>query len=415
MQVAPLYVFMMRRVHGVDGNIQYVFNKKRFLERKGFRVFVWSAEKGRIVVDAMRPYEKAILPSLFFCPSIYPPRIREAELEHCLQMLPSRNDCIIESNTPVGSVWAEWAASRLQCRHLVFNLHERHDYRKDMREFFRFKLARHELFGITENSVPLMLGEETGRVSPETRIRALCTNSIDDVADNTSPLLDPHADYTIGSIGRLEKGCVPAILDGIGRFVASMPGKKFNVVLIGGCRGRKLERSIRHRFDGVSNVRFVMTGNMYPIPDALVRNIDVFVSTAGAAKATYRRGRPTITVHPLSGEVVGVLGLDLMPQERSMYSASSTLTLPTALHRVLLDRPVIQYPPSDREAYQRIMDTEFERQLAFAGEKTAKEYYPEEKLLRIGTPFLHHPGIVRALVRVFGIRTFKTMERFLQG
>ena len=409
------YVFLTRRIHGVDGNIQYIYNKAKFLEARGFQTFVSSAENGPIVVDAMRRYENGILPAMFFCPSTFRPRMRDSVLETFLSRLPASSGFILESNTPVGAVWGEWAASRLGCKHVVFNLHERYDYSEDMRAFFRFKLARRELFGITENSVPLMLGGTSGETSPETRISAICANTVDDVPDRISPALDPHADYTIGSIGRLEKACVPRILDGMARFAAAMPEKSFNIVLVGGCRGRKKERKIRRFFDGLRNVRLLMTGNMYPIPESLLRHVDAFVSTAGAANATYKNGIPTIKVHPLTGEVVEIPGLDNQIGGRALYSAAGNLTIPGSLRHLLLDRPPIRYPDSGKAEVQRIMDAEFGRQLELAMANTGKDYYPDVELMRIGTPFLRHPRAVRGLVRLFGVRTVKKLAGLVRG
>lgn len=399
----------------MDGNIQYILNKKKYLEQAGYQVDVLSAGGGPIVVDQMHQYEGGMIQDLSYCPSLYTTRHSESVLNLLVSKLERYGHVIIESNTPIGAVWGEWVASRLGCKHVFFNLHERHDYSEDMRKFLRFKLARRELFGITANSVPLMLGGQPGETAPETRISAICANTIEDVPDRVSPALDPHADYTLGSIGRLEKPCVPNILEGMARFAASMPEKSFNIVLVGGCRDRKRERKIRRCFEGLRNVRLLMPGNMYPIPDSLVRHVDVFVSTAGSANATYKHGIPTIKVHPLTGEVVEIPGLDNRTERRSMYSSAENLTIPGSLRHLLLDRPPIRYPAFGKNEVQRFMDAEFARQLELAQGNTGKEYYPDAELLRIATPFIRHLRSVQILVRLLGVRTVEKLAGLARG
>ena len=91
-----------------------------------------------------------------------------------------------------------------------------------MKAFLRFKYERHELAGIVEDSVRKMLDDESIELRDDTRISAYCNNVIEECDDRISVLLDPSADYTLASIGRLTKPCVPTIVQGFCNFIQNL-------------------------------------------------------------------------------------------------------------------------------------------------------------------------------------------------
>ena len=149
------------------------------------------------------------------------------------------------------------------------------------------------------------------------------------------------------------------------------------------------------------NINLVLTGDMYPVPYSFAKRIDVFVSTAGSATATYLAGFPTIKVNPETGAPVGIMGLDNM-EGKSMYDSSSDKTIEECIDKANNNSGLIDYRGDLGEDYNKKMYKEFERQLSFVSRCAKSEYYNEQLLLRLKTPNHPHSTLHKVLGYVFG-------------
>lgn len=375
------YIFLTRRITGIGGAEKFTANKVAFLKENGWRVFVFSGRAGQVMLDDLRGYESSIIPDLAYAPDCYTRRRVEATLGKIIAAVGDCGDgCIIQSDAGIRAIWGELLAPRLGARHLAFLLQEEHRYSGEMQRFLRFKYERHELAGIVKTAVAKMLDDDTIEPRPDSAISTFCNNVVEDVPEPFTQQLDPSATRVIGSIGRLEKPCVGPILDGILRYAARHPGETLQVVLIGGAPSPALEKQIRARFDGEPRIRLLVTGNLHPIPKRLLDSIDAFVSTAGSARVSYRAGRPTVLVHPVSGIPAGVPGLDFDYARQTMYDARPELSVEGCLERIFSGKDEIRYLYTGLE-YRKYMHAEFERQLAFGVPEQA--YYDARRLLRM--------------------------------
>ena len=386
------YVFITRCICGIGGAEQYIYNKVKYLESQGWRVLVFSGRHGEILIHEFERFTPLIIPTLEWCPECY----SNKEVQEVIQRITAEvgdcngDACIIESNSVIRAVWAELVAERLHARHLAIILQEKHAYSADIKRFLRFKYDRHELAGITVISVKQMLADDQLETRDDTRIVAYCNNVIVDCDDRCSPLLNKNADYTFASIGRLEKPCVLPIVYGFRSYFQSHPSQQFNLVMIGSSPVKNRADQIREVLQTCNNVNLVFTGNVYPIPHSFVENVDVFVSTAGSSNATYRVGRPTVKVHPVTGEPIGVIGLDFDMKEKSMYDSTAGMTIEDCISRALSNANDIVYNYSFDDAYNDHMSEEFDRQISFADIAPANEYYDKSSLMRLRTPALRH-------------------------
>lgn len=376
------YIFLTRRITGIGGAEKFTANKVAFLKENGWRVFVFSGRIGQVMLDEFRGYEPSIIPELAYAPDCYSRRKVHATLERIVQAVGGRGDgeCIIQTDAGIRAIWGELLAPRLGARHLAFLLQEEHRYSGEMRRFLRFKYERHELAGIVKNAVAKMLDDDTIGPRPDTAISTFCNNVVEDVPEPFTAQLDSSATRTIGSIGRLEKPCVRPILDGILRYSDRHPAETLNLVLVGGAPTPARESGIKALFSGQPRIRILVTGNLHPIPKRLLDRIDAFVSTAGSARVSFRAGRPTVLVHPVSGVPAGIPGLDFDYARNTMYDARPELTVEGCLERIFAGRDEIHFPPPP-VAYRKFMHAEFERQLAFGVPGLA--WYDRAKLLRM--------------------------------
>ena len=359
-----------------------------YLESHGWRVLIFSSMHGNILIEGLKKYERLIIPSLYMSPSCYRKKEVKRTITRIINEIGSCNpdDCIIESDITQRAVWGELIASQLQCRHLCMLVQEKYNKKAEPDSLLQFKYDRHELACISKTTVQQLFGEDEDTVRSDARFIAYCNNVIQGTTDNYSTLINPNADFTFGSLGRLDKPCVPFIVEAFCRYAQKHPNKTFNVIMIGGSLVKGKEGQVRKVFSKCSNVHLVLTGNVYPIPLSFAQKFDVFVSTAGAAMATYYSGIPTVKVNPITGDSVGVIGLDYMRSERNMYKSMDNTTIEDSINNALNNKERIIFEGARNDEYEERMRVEFQRQLTFVDYTNLMEYYPEEKLMRIKTP-----------------------------
>lgn len=378
------YIIVARHYGEVTGEKIYHYNKMRYMLFLGWRVVFLSGKKEKTPFDGNENYSQLIFPALIYTPRCYSRREVKKTIDDIAAAIGGFGDdsCIIESDAVNRAVWAELIAKRIGAKHITFLLQEQHNYNAQIRDFLRFKYDRHELAGITAVSVKQIFGDDQIEPREDTRIRAMCQNVVEDCEDRFSPQLSKDAAVALGSIGRLTKRCVPAILSGFMEYAATHPEKNCNIVLIGGALGKKPIRQIRAQMKRYANIRLLITGNLYPIPASLLKNIDVFVSTAGSSMVSYRMHRPTVWVNPTTGAPVGILGLDDLTG-KTMYDNMPDTTVAECIERALANADSIEYKYNGYEDYYKTMSEEFDRHLAIAGTVGQKEYYDDQRLMAI--------------------------------
>ena len=192
------YVFITRRICEIGGVEQYIYNKSRYLESQGWRVFVFSARKGPILIEGLKRFKDDVYPALAYAPECYSRREVRKTVDRLAARIGDCGDgpCVIQSDAVNRAIWAELLARRLQAKHLAFILQEDHGYDPDTRRFLRFKYDRHELAGITDSSVGQMLDDQSLESRNDTKISAFCSNVVEDCPDPVSDRLDAGADRT---------------------------------------------------------------------------------------------------------------------------------------------------------------------------------------------------------------------------
>ena len=362
------YIILFLNIYGIGGAQQYLSNKTSFLKKKGFEVFVFSGNNNMnnlVLIDSLKGFEKGVFPPLMFSP-IFSRRIQISkiieEIKKSISFHP--NDvCYIESNAIATAEWGEILAKEIKGKHILFNLQEQHNYSKEEIDFLRFKFNRKELSGIVKTSLQDMLKDKSIQFEDWMRISACCNNVVADCEDKFSDLLWKDADLTFGTIGRLDKECVLPVLEGILEYIIKNPGRKYNVVIIGG--GRRITvKKIKNLLDSHSNINLIITDYIYPIPRSLLKNIDVFISTAGSATVSFNENRPTIKVHPVKGHSVGILGYTFVAGKSSMYDPP-TISLPETIRQIINEKDKIVYRDNSADSYEGKMIAEFDRQLSF--------------------------------------------------
>lgn len=364
-------------ISGINGAEQYIYNKMNYLDKQGYEVYIFSARPGKIIINGFKKYENLINPTLRF----YPFCIKKSELAEVLDWINSvvniKNEDIvtIESSNVTSALWGELLASKLKCKHLAMIMQENHNYNKYMREFLTFKLNQHELSGIFDDSVQKMLKNPKLETREDMHVRAFCNNSVQDCEDDFSGLLSKDADLTFGSIGRLEKEYVMPLVENLAEYFNKHKDKKFNLLLVGGSANKQRIKNIKTVLQNCSNVNLIITGAIYPIPKKLIKNVDLFVSAAGSAAVSYYEKIPTVKIHHVTAESMGIIGVDFQITEKPTITNEPDKTIDSCINRILNGDPKINFVDDFEDFYYQRMYAEFSRQLSLGDNVETRNYY----------------------------------------
>ena len=181
----------------------YVANKVNFLERKGWKVYVFYFNSyTKILIPALEPYiHNQVLDMRYGCQYIPKYRLRQdiSFMSSIIQY--NEDDVIVESQLVSLVGWGEILAEKLHGKHVVNYLEEKIDYSTPpLSIFMEFKLKRYEVL----NSSLEILRRGFGESFKEEYLNYthnqcfFCSNVVDFTKDQ--PLKIEKADYNILSI-----------------------------------------------------------------------------------------------------------------------------------------------------------------------------------------------------------------------
>ena len=409
------YVFIVMNICNIGGSEQYVYNKIQYLENKGFRIYVFSGMRGKILISDLNKFQNLIIPSVMYSPNCFSKREITQTIDKMRKYIGynfSENEkVIIESDGVDEAKWGELLASKYNCRHIIFNMQEVHDYSDAEIAFLRFKYGRKELAGISESSVSKMLKDPNIIVYPQNIINAYCSNVVDDVENNFLPFILPERFLTIGSIGRLEKPFVIPMLKELCVYFNIHQDKTYNLILIGGTSESKVISVIKSIIKKCTNVNLVITGILYPIPRELLNLVDLFISTSGSAGVSYYENRPTIKVHPVSGKPVGIMGYSFNVETDSMFNELSDVTIIDMINQIVEQKIFDSIKKNNySKEYHELMSKEFDRQLNFLDDQLSYDYYKTVNISKKGIKYKIY-GVLGKILGGSGLQRFLDFMR----
>ncbi len=374
------YVLITMNIGGINGAEQYLYNKMRYLKDEGYQVFIFSGRPEEILINGFREYADLVNPALRFFPYSLNRREREKTLKwmESVIALTEQDTCTIESSNVTSALWSELLSARLHCRHLTILMQEKNKYSADMRRFLRFKYDRHELAGIMDHSVREMLADPNLPLRADARVSAFCSNVVQECVDDISRRFHADADATIGSIGRLEKEYVLPLVNKLAAYFENNKDKNYNLLLIGGCADVRQLNKIKATFASCQNVNLITTGNVYPIPYSLAQNVDVFISSTGAASATFYAQRPTIKIDHITAEPMAIMGYDIVMENNKFVPNPAALPmrpLDECIDLVLSRAVPLQFVEDYETSFAARVKKEFDRQLLFGQENPNLTHY----------------------------------------
>lgn len=401
------YVFLTFAVSGVGGTQIYVRNKLLFLQKHGWDVTVICTEPGHdVCVKELRPFEENVLPELLKNPYIFSKKQRQ-EIIGKMQNIIGDTDCevIIETNFIQVNLWGELLAQEIGAKHFAFLIQE--DYSlSDLRymRFYDFKYQRGELAGNTEFALTkLFEGYREVPVDKKGELLAVCYNTIEECeSEHDGAIID--ADYHIGSIGRINKPFVNPMVEDIKHFADIHNDKTFQLVFFGGSPDEEDITHIYKAVENTDNLSVYVTGAIFPVPRHLLDKMDVFVSSAGAARTSSDAGYITIAIDAMDFDAIGIVGYttkEIVHRNPDLpYDSTGKL-----LERILIDKEFEGLPAQMVVSNPDFMEV-FKTHMQYLSESVdTKEYYDISKF---------KPRFVNILsYRLFGENGLQTIYKIL--
>jgi hypothetical protein len=339
-----------------------------------------------------------VFPELLNNPNLYSQREKKAILDRLCRVIGKiSSGSVIESNFIQVTFWGELLAKRLGIKHFIFLIQEDyHIHLKSYLRFFKYKFDRGE-FAVNTKYALQQLFEGYMVVPPEKNgyLAAVCYNTVEDCFTNIPEQLPP-ADYTIGSIGRVNKPFVTHMVEGITAYALEHPDKRYLLLLIGGTTLPEEYDKIRAIASKAPALNVYITGPVYPVPKKLLEKVDVFVASAGAARTSADEGYLTVTIDANDYKPIGIVGYtteDLVHRKPESDSQS----LGELLDAIIFRGDYMSERKRERNIESEI-DDEFSKHMAYLD-------HSQQKLL--------YYNILRIQPRI-GVRLF-WLRKILQG
>lgn len=400
------YIFIMPSICNIGGAQLYLVNKLDYLRKHNWNVLVLYSRKDVILIKELEVFEEFRFEELQYSTCYYrKSHIAKtvAAVSKCIRNHVTDGFTVIESSTVSNAMWAELLASELKCKHICFDFEEVFTYlSNDQLKFLEFKFRREELYGISKKSVPLMFNNfitisENADYSYDARPMPPIQNCDSKYVGELKKY-----DTVIGSFGRLDKEFVFPTLLVIKEYVLKHTDMNFCVLLIGGTKDKRYKKRIYNEFRNVCDV--IITGEMFPVSRALIREVDLFISSSGSAIATAREGVPTITVVPKSIKSTGILNYTT---KDFLYSATEQYyDILDLIYLVIDDSYCLKHSDLGlydnwEVEYNKLSEVVFEKQLIIAKKTNNSNYYNVTKIKRTGSR-----GLIAVFAQIIGAKAF---------
>lgn len=369
------YIFLTPNIFNVGGAQIYLKYKSEWLIDKGYKVIIISSIKSKYMINGLEKYKDFVVEGLFNYPHWFYKRKRKRIENILLNIIGDKSDeMIIESTSITVAVWGEIIAKYYNAKHLVYSLQENNEvFNPEIFNFLKFKNIRRELAGINPQSIPRIFKYESNN-GPY--LRAYTLNIPEDY-DYSLVNKIAKADYTIASIGRLEKPFVLPLIKEIISFAQMHDDKSFILLMIGGSENKTTEKILKIMVKKTSNIKLYITGFIYPIPLKLLQIPNVFISSSGACSISSQQKKLTISIDARDHKPIGIIGITT--NNRIFRDGEPEIELPVLLKAILIDKKYQSFMINDGKPLSIV---DYSDHFEFINKSdNKKEYYNFEMLV----------------------------------
>lgn len=402
------YVFITYGIVNIGGAQLYTVSKSNFLKKLGWNTIVISADKdGEVLLSELTCFKKNIIPDILIPAHFYASKRKNNIVLSLRKMIPKSEKIIIESNTATLATWGELLAESISAKHIVYILNENIRCPKDLFTFFIFKLLRRELVGISSQSLKIFFSRYFN-LNESNSYYLLAKNNINQIVDYEYPLgnqIITKNRITICIIGRYEKQYILETIRDIADFISINRNMIFNILYIGDEeRGKKIKNMIEKSYAGIPNVYLYQLGFLFPLPESIIKTIDISIASAGAVLTMANAGITTIAIDARDSKPIGVFGVST--RNTIFRGEEPAIELKDLLSDILLNKSKYIYHPSRT----KVSDNIFEPHIDFISQSEASlNYYKNFKL-----NLTFYNVIKRTLIIILGGRRYISLYKLFR-
>ena len=305
------YVIITYAISAIGGAQIYLYNKIKYCEKNGWDVYIFSGLQGSVLVEKLNKYEKLINRNLNEYPYLYSKRKIKKLIKWMLNSIDYNDgdEVIIECNGVANGIWGEMLAEECKGQNIInFVGEDVNVSNKSVYDFLEFKWKRKEFRCIKSKIMQDIFRDKNLSEDQCYTFRAPCTNSMEDAEIPIKLNLKPN-EPVIGIIGRIGKNYVYAALNEVIRFAQNHPDKFYNVLIVGG--GERVYYSrIEKLCKKVKNLKVIISGRLYPVPQKMIEKINVAIGSSGSIRLPWSLNIPSISIDLNSNKAMGFLGYD---------------------------------------------------------------------------------------------------------
>lgn len=357
----------------------YVENKVKYLRQDGWDVHVFYYIYGEnYKLPVLKEYMENYIHDFMYSYHYVPKYRRNKILYFISKKVGIADEIIVESQLLTLACWGELIAEKLKGIHIVNFLEEQvpHFTEKEF-HFFEFKLKRWEMMNAGPKSLKRVFKERLNDelLKYQHPMRFQCSNVVDESVVYEGSFAESN--YTILSIGRLDKNYILPMVEEIRRFAEQHTDRQTNVFFVGGSLDGSKEKVISEMLAGLGNLNCYIMGYMFPVPSNILKMTDVAIACANSVLVTANYGIPTIVADMNDSYAIGVYGYTTQNNFSRREEPKTDISF--WLNEVLVE---CRYPKhSSLNSDNNDIDEEFDRQVRFLEKsKGNKGYYDVDSI-----------------------------------
>ncbi|MBS7210348.1 MAG: hypothetical protein KH034_08025 [Lachnospiraceae bacterium] len=303
------FLILSYSISGMGGGQMYQYNKLKFMKAHGYETYLFYAVPGKIIIKEIEDVAQIGCLNLI---NTDPRILSQKEIQKKLSEMSfilgyESTELIIECCNKTTSLWGELLAEKLHGFSYSLILDEKiGSMDNQLKAFFGYKREKNELKGVKNETYEMIFGGQAVPINYQYCLPIAGNNVVSDVMFDD--IIDKNIvyDLKICSIGRLDKDYVQTLVEQILRYAQNNNNMRICMSLLGSSPKCRVEKAIKEKVKDRPNLDVYFWGAMFPIPEKLLYEFDVFISSAGSARVSGDRGIPTITVDARDHMAIGV-------------------------------------------------------------------------------------------------------------
>lgn len=335
------YIILTNSITNMGGGQMFAANKSIYLREHGWDVAIYfSNPKGDIFIPELKKYANNCISEFNYPIYYYSKKKRLKILTSITQGISLGDEVVIESHTYIFRYWGELLAKIVGGKHIIDDVEEVIP-EPNIRElkYLEWKLKRMEVLNVdSEKSLMRYFGDKYNpkylHFTHDYMVLAYCSNVTTSVDADLSKI--PVADYTILSVGRLDKPYILPSVEEVIKFANKYKNYKINMLFVGGSTKGTADKLINDMCKDIPNIHIHHFGYLFPVPENIIDSSDVAFACSNSVLVSANRGIPTISIDVHDLQPIGIYGRTT--NNHLLRSSEPVISISELLYQTLIKK-----------------------------------------------------------------------------